>query len=170
MVAIKPFTPTKHTPTERDNVPNSPPEGWSAVLSEGVEKNSASTPGASYVALTFDITEGPHKGRKVWHNLNLNNPNADAVKFALDDLYHLCMACGVTTEVNDTAQLLRLPLRIVTKLKPRKPKPGQSDTGELQTVITEFRRRDGSSVKKQPGGQSAPQHNHSSPGDAPFRR
>lgn len=171
MVAIKPFSPNNHKPTERTNVPNSPPDGWPAMLVDGAEKNSASTPGASYVALTFEITDGPHKSRKVFHNLNLNNPNADAVRFATDDLYYLCLACGVTAEIGDTAQLLRLPLRIVTKLTPRKPRLGQQSTGELNCVITEFRRRDGSSVKKSSGGQtSAPQNNHASPGDAPFRR
>lgn len=166
MAAIKPFNPGAHKPTERTPVPNSPPEGWPAILTEGVEKPTASTPGATYHALTFEITDGEHKGRKVFHNLNLNNPNPQAVQFAQDDLYYLCQACNFTQELHDTEQLKRLPLRIVTRLKERKPKPGQQATGEMQTSIVEFRKRDGSSVRKP--GETTPAANPVAPSGKPF--
>jgi hypothetical protein len=153
MAAIPTFNPGGHKPTDR-TIPNSPPEGYPAVICDGATKDVANTPGAKRTELIFEITEGEHRGRKVFHNLNLVHPNPETVKFAQDDLYYICQACGVTTEVGDTEQLKRLPLRIVTKLKERKPRPGFPATGELQTVIVEFRRRDGSSVKK-PADHSA---------------
>lgn len=169
MAAIKPFTPTNHKPADRSPVPNSPPEGWPAIIVDGQQKNSQSTPGATYIALVFEINEGPHKGRKVFHNLNLGHTKPEVVKMAEDDLYFICLACGVTTEIGDTEQLKKLPLRIVTKLAPQKR--NGVETGDFQTVIKEFRRRDGSSVMPKRESQTAPPANsHGHDDSAPFKR
>ena len=105
--------------------------------------------------MAFEILEGPYKGRKVFVNLNLENPSTEAVKFAMADL-RFCLACGVRDTVHDTVALHNLPLQIVVKVKPRKAKAGQPDTGELQNVIVEYRRRDGSKITTGPAAAAQP--------------
>lgn len=84
--------------------------------------------GGSYLQLTFTILEGEYKGRFLWGRLNLNNPNATAVKIAKSELSSVCRAVGVMTP-KDSLELHNLPLLITVKLKKR------DDTGELTNEI-----------------------------------
>jgi hypothetical protein len=82
----------------------------------------------SYLQLTFTVIEGEYKNRVVWARLNLNNPNATAVKIARSELSAICHAVGVMTP-RDSAELHNLPLVIRVKVKKRK------DTDELTNEI-----------------------------------
>ena len=57
-----------------------------------------------YLELTYEVTYGPYKGRKVWTRLNLDNPNAKAVEIAQRDLSAICHATG-QLQVQDSQQL-----------------------------------------------------------------
>ncbi len=48
-----------------------------------------------YLELVYEITEGEHKGRKVWVRLNLDNPNANAVEIANRQFAAIREATGV---------------------------------------------------------------------------
>ena len=63
----------------------------------------------SYLQLTFEIIDGPHKGRKVWARLNLINSNDTTVKIAQAELSAICRAVGVLGH-GGAAQLLHLQL------------------------------------------------------------
>jgi len=65
----------------------------------------------SYLELQFQILEGPHKGRILWDRLNLDNPNALAVKIARSQLAAICKSVGVLMP-NDSTELHDLPLLI----------------------------------------------------------
>ena len=52
-----------------------------AAITESEMKPTKSGSG-SYLQLTFTILEGEYKNRVLWARLNLNNPNATAVKIA----------------------------------------------------------------------------------------
>ena len=82
----------------------------------------------NYLQLEFVVLEGDFKDRKVWARLNLNNPNATAVKIARSELSAICHAVGVM-QPKDSVQLHNLPLVITVKLKKRE------DTGELTNEI-----------------------------------
>lgn len=82
----------------------------------------------SYLQLTFTIIEGEFRGRVLWARLNLNNPNATAVKIARSELSAVCHAVGVM-QPRDSVELHNLPLVINVKLKKRE------DTGELTNEI-----------------------------------
>ena len=94
-----------------------PTGNYKAVISASEEKQTKAGTG-SYLSLTFDIIEGEHKGRKVWANLNINNPNQDATRIAYEQLSAICHAVGVL-KPKDSTQLHDLPLMIyvVTKSK-----------------------------------------------------
>ena len=45
-----------------------------------------------FLELTFEVGEGPYKGRKLWARLNLDNPNPQAVQIARGELSAICRA------------------------------------------------------------------------------
>jgi len=98
-----------------------------AAVTESEMKATKSGNG-SYLQLTFTIVEGEYKNRVLWARLNLNNPNATAVKIAQGELSAICRAVGVM-QPKDSAELHNLPLILTVKVKKR------SDTDELTNEI-----------------------------------
>jgi len=86
-----------------------PPGRYEAIIIESQQKDTASGNGSSYLKLTFQIISGPHKGRMVWHNLNLNNPSEKAVQIARGQLSTICRAVGVM-QPKDSLDLHNLPM------------------------------------------------------------
>jgi len=105
-----------------------------AAITESEMKPTKSGSG-SYLQLTFTILEGEYKNRVLWARLNLNNPNATAVKIARGELSAICRAVGVL-QPRDSVDLHNLPLVITVKLKKR------DDTGELTNEIKGYARKD----------------------------
>lgn len=48
-----------------------------------------------FLELTYQVIDGPCKGRKVWVRLNLDNPNAQAVEIANRQFKSICESAGV---------------------------------------------------------------------------
>jgi hypothetical protein len=105
-----------------------------AAITESEMKPTKSGSG-SYLQLTFTILEGEFKNRVLWARLNLNNPNATAVKIARSELSAICHAVGVLSP-KDSVELQNLPLRITVKLKKRE------DTGELTNEIKGYAKKE----------------------------
>jgi len=95
---------------------------------------AAITGSGKYLQLTFTVIDGPYKNRILWARLNLDNPNATAVKIARSELSAICHAVGVM-QPRDSVELHNLPLVIVVKLKKRE------DTGELTNEIKGYERK-----------------------------
>lgn len=57
-----------------------------------------------YLELEMHVISGQHSGRRHWERLNLDNPNAQAVKIAQESLAKLCMAIGID-DVEDSEAL-----------------------------------------------------------------
>lgn len=55
----------------------------------------ASANGGQYLALTYEVTEGPYKGRKHWENVNLYNDNPQVVEIANRQFASIREATGV---------------------------------------------------------------------------
>lgn len=76
------------------------PPGWyTAIITESEWKETRAGTGR-YLSLTIEIAEGPHANRKLWANLNLDNPNEKAVEIANRDLSAICRAVGVLRPKN----------------------------------------------------------------------
>lgn len=69
------------------------------------------------LALEMDIIDGPHSGRKLWDNLNLVNPNPQAVEIAQRTLSAICHAVG-QMQVIDSEQLHFKPMLAVVEVIP----------------------------------------------------
>jgi hypothetical protein len=110
-----------------------------AVITESeVKPNKLGT--GSYLQLTFQVIEGECKNRFLWARLNLDNPNATAVKIARGELSAICRAVGVMAP-NDSVDLHDLPLVISVKCKKR------ADTGEITNEIKGYAKKDAATGK-----------------------
>ena len=110
-----------------------------AVITESEVKDNKLGTG-SYLQFTFQVIEGEFKNRFLWARLNLNNPNATAVKIARAELSAICRAVGVMAP-NDSAELHDLPLVISVKCKKR------ADTGEVTNEIKGYHKKDAANGK-----------------------
>lgn len=89
-----------------------------AVITE-TEMKDTKKGGGQYLQLTFQIIDGPFKGRYVWARLNLKNSNPTTVQIARGELSAICRAVGVMTP-SDSAELHNLPLVISVRQKRRR--------------------------------------------------
>jgi len=103
---------------------------YTAVISASEERKTQSGNG-SYLRLTLQIVDGEHKGRQLFENLNLDNPNPQAVEIAQQTLSSICHAVGVM-QPDDSADLHDKPLTITVITRKRK------DTGEDANAIKGF--------------------------------
>ena len=105
----------------------------------------------TYLQLAFTILEGEHKNRILWARLNLNNPNATAVKIARSELSAICHAVGVMTPA-DSCELHNIPLVLVVKVKRRE------DTDELVNEVKGYESKSAAAGKPQqaPATDSTP--------------
>lgn len=105
-----------------------------AIITNSEMKPTKSGTG-SFLELTFQIIEGDLKGRNLWSRLNLNNPNALAVKIAQSELSAICRAIGIMSP-NDSAELHNLPLVINVKCRKRE------DTGDIVNEIKGYSKKE----------------------------
>ena len=66
--------------------------------------------------LTYQIIDGNFKGRKIFNNLNLENPNQQAVTISRQTLNGICKACNVT-DLQDSSQLHDISMMIDVTVK-----------------------------------------------------
>ena len=75
---------------------------------------------AHYLHCVFVVQEGQYKGRQVFKNLNLWNPNTTAVEIAWRELSGLCHAAGVL-QVATVDQLFGIPViaKVIVEADPK---------------------------------------------------
>lgn len=82
--------------------------------------------------LTFSVLDKEFSGRKVFENLNIENPSEMAQQIARGMLSALCRACGKTGVVSNSEELHEVPMTIKVKIE-----PGQGAYGP-KNRITEY--------------------------------
>lgn len=127
-----------------------------AAITESAKKPTKNGRG-SYLQLTFQIVDGPYKGRLLWARLNLDNPNQQAVQIARAELSAICRATGVMRP-NDSAELHNLPIEITVACKKR------NDTGEITNEIKGYAAKGASS---EPAPASTPNPTTAAGGTTP---
>lgn len=111
-----------------------------------------------YLKLTWEILDGEYKGRKLWSQLNLKNPNATAVQIARGELSAICRATGVLTP-NDSEDLHNIPVALTVKVR-------KDDNGNLQNEIKGYKPLNAAAPNPQPATAGANGGN----GAAPWKR
>lgn len=139
-----------------------PAGDYQAAIVASEEKTTSAGTG-QYLSLTFQIIEGTASGRKLFANLNLDNPNAEAVKIARAELSAICRAVGVLTP-GDASELHDRPLTIKVGVEKRK------DTGEMQNRIKGYFRKGESSSPNKTLPGVAPSGGNVAGGAKPWER
>lgn len=121
-----------------------------AITKSGVKETEKKD--GSFLELEMDVLEGPAKGRKLFDNLNLNNPNAQAVEIAKATLSAICHAVGKLT-VSDSSELHSLPMVAVVKVAPKKVN-GVVVPGEFRNNVATYKPK-GAAVAGAPVGGGA---------------
>lgn len=80
---------------------------------------------------TWQIVDGPHTGRKLFQNLNIDNPSEKATAIAKRELSAVCHATGQIL-IRDTCELHDKPCTIVVKVTPAKD--GYAEKNEIKGV------------------------------------
>ncbi|MBK9187354.1 MAG: DUF669 domain-containing protein [Phycisphaerales bacterium] len=118
-----------------------------AVITESEMKPTKAGQGR-YLELTFQILDGPHKGRLVWSRLNLENSNPTTVKLARAELSAVCRAVGVMAP-KDSVELHNIPLEVSVGCKKRQ------DTGDITNVVKGYARKGGGTAAPTTGRPAA---------------
>ncbi len=84
-----------------------PVNDYIVVITESENKPTSKGNG-SYLLLVLEVIEGEYKNRKLYVNLNLDNPNDQAVSIARAELSAICRAVGVM-KPRDSSELHNLP-------------------------------------------------------------
>jgi len=105
-----------------------------AIITDSEMKPTKSGSG-NYLELTFQVIDGPFKGRMLWSRLNLDNPSPQAVQIAQGELSAICRAVGVM-QPKDSIELHNLPLLVTVKCKKR------DDTGDVVNEIRGYAKKE----------------------------
>lgn len=91
MANIGHFDATQVAPS--DDIGAIPAGEYNAQIIDSDLKPTSKNDG-HYLELIFQVADGEFKNRKVWANLNLDNPNPKAVEIAQRELSAICHAVG----------------------------------------------------------------------------
>lgn len=105
-----------------------------------------------FLWLMLDILDGPHKGRKIFDQLNLVNPNPTTVEIAQRTLSAICHATG-KMQVSDSEELHLIPMSIQVTVKP--PKNGYGESNAIRYMTPEQGTAASQAAKKAQTGRDA---------------
>lgn len=92
------------------------PEGQYVVIATASERKVTKSGTGEYLQFTFEVMDGPQKGRKTWARLNLWNANQTAKDIAQRELGAICRAVGLP-QPGDSANLHNKPLLITVAVE-----------------------------------------------------
>ncbi len=118
-----------------------PEDLYKAVIIDSEMRETKKGTG-SYLMLNFEVLEGPHAGRWVTNNLNLDNPSEKTVEIAQRELSSICRALGKKS-ISDSEELHHKALMIKVVIQPGRGEYGPSNqikayspADQLQAVAT----------------------------------
>jgi hypothetical protein len=109
----------------RDEYAPIPAGTYNVIISDSEVKQTKKGDG-SYLKLTLEVQQGEHQGRKIFHNVTMQNPDPTAVNIGQKHLAQICHAVGVL-QVNDSAELHNRPLLAVIKIRKGNGEYGDSN-------------------------------------------
>lgn len=145
MPELNGFDATQVEPVSFDAIPAG---DYIAAIVASEEKQTQSGNG-TYLKLTLEILEGEFKGRKLFDNLNLNNPNAQAVQIAKGTLSQICRSVNVM-QPRQSEELHNKPMVIKVVLLEK------AYQGQDKNEVKGYAPAGGAQPTTQPGGARAP--------------
>lgn len=93
------------------------PAGDYTAMVEATEMKPTQAGNGYYLALTWEICEGEHQGRKIWQNITIQNPSQKAEEIGARQLSNVCHAVGIL-QCNESEELHGRPCLITLKFVP----------------------------------------------------
>lgn len=124
------------------------PKGKYLCMAIASEMKTTKSGNGEYLQLTFEVLDGPGKGRKLFERLNVRNQNKTAEDIAQRQLSALCHAAGVLM-LSDSEQLHNIPVVLDVGIEDGK------DGYDPQNRIKGYEAAGGSPVHRQAVGQAA---------------
>lgn len=95
------------------------PQGkYNAMIIESTVKDTKAGTG-QYLELVCQVLDGAHVNRKIWHRLNIVNPNPVAENIGRKDLAVLMSNLGLSPQMGDTQELHGKPFVMGLKISQR---------------------------------------------------
>ena len=95
------------------------PQGkYNAMIIESTVKDTKAGTG-KYIELVCQVLDGAHVNRKIWHRLNIVNPNPQAENIGRKDLAVLMSNLGLPPQMGDTQELHGKPFVMGLKISQR---------------------------------------------------
>jgi hypothetical protein len=92
------------------------PAGWYPVEVEDAELKTTKAGTGKYVKVELTVIGEEYTGRKLFPNINVENPNAKAVEIGLRKMTALALACGLK-HIGDTDELIGHQIECRVKIK-----------------------------------------------------
>lgn len=136
----------------------------------------ATKTGGTGAKFTFEIIDGPHKGRKVWGFINIQSNSAEAQRIGQSELRELCESVGLS-RVDNTDLLHFKPLMLKCgadkqdpdRTVPKGYKPYGQATGGQQAVREEQQQTQAGGFQPSGVGGAQPQRAAAGGGSRPWR-
>jgi len=116
------------------------PAGWYPVAISDAELALVGNGTGKAIKLTFDVIDGPHKGRKAFENLNVENANPDATRIAQQHLSAICHATG-QIKLTDLTQLYGKPFSAKFDLEPARSLDADGNACEEKDAVKTYEAR-----------------------------
>jgi len=107
------FNPQEHDTTQEFEAL---PPGEYPVLIDAAEVKLTKAKTGSFLKLETSVIEGEYKGRKIFHNITLKNPNAKAEEIGVRELATLGQAVAMLA-ITDSSELVNKAVIVKLKVK-----------------------------------------------------
>jgi hypothetical protein len=94
------------------------PRGRYMVMIIGSQVKDTKAGDGQFIEWTFEVMDGPFKGRRLWERMNIINKNKKTEDIARSNLSALGKACGKRGMVAETDELHNIPLFVDVQIKP----------------------------------------------------
>lgn len=144
MASLSGYYNTDDKPASFDALPAG--DYIAAIVDSKMKTTKAGT--GEYLSLTWEIMEGEYKGRKLFENLNLQNPNPKAQEIARGSFAAIRKATNVLNP-QDSVDLHNIPVAIKVGGK-------KDEAGEIQNVIKAYKPKSELAASNAPASGSIP--------------
>ena len=125
---------------------------YPALITDSTVKQTKAGTG-TYLELTYQIVDGPYKGRQLWARVTLSNPNATATQIGQQHLAQLRHATG-QMQPEDSQQLHNIPHLIRVEHKPATGAYGESNEVKEYKALAGAAAQAPKPVQANPPGQT----------------
>lgn len=109
------------------------PKGEYRLRATGDELKDTKNGDGQYLAVTFEVHSGEHKGRKIWQNFNIVNPSEKAQNIGREQVAGWARACG-KPNAKDSNELIDRPFSCILDIE--KGTGGYSDKNIIKSFLT----------------------------------